>query len=167
MDINSETDSLNNDVIDDFTNEDINIDEGFDTDETEESEQESEQIEGGISEIEKQKKQMKGYVDEFCKVDDEIRQLKLAVKERDKRLKELKSLIGNFMANNSVDFFNLQTGGSLSYKQTMKFKSLNKNQTLELYSMFLGDKEKAVKLLEFLKTNREKIPSSNLVRKIN
>ena len=163
MDINSETDSLNNDVIDDFTNEDINIDEEYDSDETEESEQ----IGGDISEIQKQKKQMKDYVDEFCKIDDEIRQLKLAVKERDKRLKELKSLIGNFMANNSVDFFNLQTGGSLSYKQSMKFKSLNKNQTLELYSMFLGDKEKAIKLQEFLKTNREKIPSSNLVRKIN
>jgi len=117
--------------------------------------------------IDEQKKLMKTYIDEFCKLDDELRQLKFAVKERDKRLKELKGLIGSFMANNSVDFFNLQTGGSINLKQSMKFKSLNKNQTLELYSMFLGDKEKAIKLQNFLKTNREKVPSSNLVRKID
>ncbi len=33
--------------------------------------------------------------------------------------------------------------------------------------MFLGDKEKAIKLQNFLKTNREKVPSSNLVRKVD
>ena len=49
----------------------------------------------------------------------------------------------------------------------MKYKSLNKTQTLELYTMFLGDSEKAQKLLNFLKTNREKIPNTNLLRKKN
>lgn len=127
----------------------------------------NEEIEQSGGEISEKKKIMKNYVDEFCKIDDELRQLKSAVKERDKRLKELKTLIGGFMSNNSVDFFNLQTGGSLNYKESMKFKSLTKNQTLELYTMYLGDKEKAIKLQEFLKTNREKIPTSNLVRKLN
>ena len=122
---------------------------------------------GDLSEIETQKKLMKTYVNEFCKIDDELRQLKLAVKERTGKLKELKTLIGGFMSNNSVDFFNLQSGGSISLKQSMKFKSLNKDQTLELYTLFLGDKEKAIKLQEFLKTNREKVPNSNLVRKLN
>ena len=122
---------------------------------------------GKLSEIETQKQLMKSYVNEFCKIDDELRQLKLAVKERTGKLKELKTLIGGFMSNNSVDFFNLQSGGSISLKQSMKFKSLNKEQTLELYTLFLGDKEKAVKLQEFLKTNREKVPNSNLVRKLN
>ena len=122
---------------------------------------------GHLSEIETQKKLMKKYVNDFCKIDDELRQLKLAVKERTGKLKELKTLIGGFMSNNSVDFFNLQSGGSISLKQSMKFKSLSKEQTLELYSLFLGDKEKAIKLQEFLKTNREKVPNSNLVRKLN
>jgi len=129
--------------------------------------EESEQEGGDLCEIETQKKLMKSYVDEFCKIDDELRQLKLAVKERTGKLKELKTKIGGFMANNSVDFFNLQSGGSISLKQSMKFKSLNKEQTLELYSLFLGDKEKAIKLQQFLKTNREKVPNSNLVRKLN
>jgi hypothetical protein len=134
---------------------------------SEESNSDTEQSGGEINVMEEQKKLMKNYVTEYCKLDDEIKQLKGGIKERDKRLKELKALISGFMSNNSVDFFNLQSGGSLNYKESMKFKSLNKAQTLELYSMFLGDTEKAQKLLQFLKTNREKIPNSNLVRKKN
>lgn len=140
-------------------NQDINND-NFESDNSE--------ISGGdMSFMDEQKKLMKSYVNEFCKIDDELRQLKAAVKERTQKLKDLKLQIGGFMTNNSVDFFNLQSGGSLSLKQSMKFKSLNKSQKLELYTLFLGDKEKAIKLEEFLNTNREKVPSSNLVRKIN
>jgi len=132
-----------------------------------ESNSDIEQSSEEINVMEEQKKIMKNYVSEYCKLDDEIKQLKGGIKERDKRLKELKALISGFMSNNSVDFFNLQTGGSLNYKETMKYKSLNKTQTLELYTMFLGDSEKAQKLLNFLKTNREKIPNTNLLRKKN
>jgi len=160
LDTNSLNDELNEFSDNSTDNEDNEDNISNDT-------QESEQSGGDLSDIDAQKKLMKSYVDQFCKIDDELRQLKNAVKERTGKLKELKTLIGGFMANNSVDFFNLQSGGSISLKQSMKFKTLNKEQTLELYSLFLGDKEKAIKLQQFLKTNREKVPNSNLVRKLN
>lgn len=111
------------------------------------------------------KEKMKKNVYEYCQVDDEIRQLKSAIKEREVRLKELKNIISDFMDQNCVDYFNLQTGGSINYKKTTKFKSLNKKQTLELITHFLGDSNKAAELQNFLKNNREKIPSWELKRK--
>ena len=111
------------------------------------------------------KEKMKKNVYEYCQVDDEIRQLKSAIKEREVRLKELKNIISDFMEQNCVDYFNLQTGGSINYKKTTKFKSLNKKQTLELITHFLGDSNKAAELQNFLKNNREKIPSWELKRK--
>ena len=79
---------------------------------------------------------MKKNVYEYCQVDDEIRQLKSAIKEREVRLKELKNIISDFMDQNCVDYFNLQTGGSINYKKTTKFKSLNKKTNIRINNTF-------------------------------
>tara|TARA_B100001094_G_scaffold115442_1_gene111402 strand:- start:3235 stop:3714 length:480 start_codon:yes stop_codon:yes gene_type:complete len=111
------------------------------------------------------KDKMRKNVYEYCSISDEISQLKNAIKEREVRHKELKNIISDFMNENCIDYFNLQTGGSINYKKTTKFKSLNKKQTLELLTHFLGNSSKAVELQNFLKSSREKIPSWDLKRK--
>jgi len=114
---------------------------------------------------EKKEVPIKEWVDEFCKLDDERLQLKEAIKLRDTRIKELKLLIGEYMSQNSIDFFNLKGGGSICYNEKSRFVPLKKSQQTELFTLFLKDTEKATELLNFLKDNREKIMKSEVKRK--
>lgn len=108
---------------------------------------------------------IKELVDEFCKLDNERLQLKEAIKLRDTRIKELKLLIGEYMSQNSIDFFNLKGGGSICYNEKLRFVPLKKSQQSELFTLFLKDTEKASELSNFLKENREKIMKSEVKRK--
>tara|TARA_B100001094_G_C18166108_1_gene792156 strand:- start:595 stop:1095 length:501 start_codon:yes stop_codon:yes gene_type:complete len=121
-----------------------------------------------ISENEEQleniKLKMKDYVTNYCLLDDEILKLKKQIKEKTLKLKEYKNSISNFMENNCLDHLNLTSGGGLNYKNKMKIIPLKQKQTLELFSIFLGNTDKALKLQKFLKENREKIKFNEIKR---
>lgn len=149
-----EEDENNNQIISDDENDNQDI--------KEENDQENDKQSGGE---EKKEVPIKEWVDEFCKLDDERLQLKEAIKLRDTRIKELKSLIGEYMSKNSIDFFNLKGGGSICYNEKPRFVPLKKSQQSELFTLFLKDTEKATELSNFLKDNREKIMKSEVKRK--
>lgn len=156
-----EEDENNNQIISDDENDNQDIKEENDEENYEENDENNEQSGGE----EKKEPPIKEWVDEFCKLDDERLQLKEAIKLRDTRIKELKSLIGEYMSKNSIDFFNLKGGGSICYNEKPRFVPLKKSQQSELFTLFLKDTEKATELSNFLKDNREKIMKSEVKRK--
>jgi hypothetical protein len=113
----------------------------------------------------------KNVVREWLKCDDELRQLKQGVKERNKKIKDLTPQIMEFMASNQIEDLNTQVGGRIHYHTTHAKKPLNKDNMVKCLTNYFNDSGQASEIAEHLLNNREiydryslkrtEIPSSN------
>ena len=98
---------------------------------------------------------LKSIVREYMTIDDQIKTIRKALKERNDRKKELSTELMKFMKSNELQQMDTKTG-KLIYAKSENKKPLTKDtlvQTLTKY--FDGDPAKALECCEHIYSNRE------------
>jgi hypothetical protein len=105
-------------------------------------------------------------VKEWITIDNEIRQLQSAIKDRRKQRKELTNNLVSTMKQNDIDVFNIPDG-ELIYTKTKSKKPLSKKHLLfSLSEYFKNDKEMVEQLGKFILDSRQIKENENIKRKI-
>tara|TARA_B100001063_G_scaffold167716_1_gene156759 strand:+ start:3964 stop:4314 length:351 start_codon:yes stop_codon:yes gene_type:complete len=105
-------------------------------------------------------------VKEWINIDNEIRQLQGAIKERRKQKKELTNNLLSTMKQNDIDVFNIPDG-ELIYTKTKSKKPLSKKHLLlSLSEYFKNDKDMVQQLGKFILDSRQVNEKENIKRKI-
>ena len=105
-------------------------------------------------------------VKSWINIDNEIRQLQSAIKERRKQKKELTENLVNTMKQNDIDVFNIPDG-ELIYTKTKSKKPLSKKHLLlSLSEYFKNDKDMVQQLGKFILDSRQVNEKENIKRKI-
>ena len=105
-------------------------------------------------------------VKQWINIDNEIRQLQGAIKERRKQKKELTDNLVHTMKQNDIDVFNIPDG-ELIYTKTKSKRPLSKKHLLlSLSQYFKNDKEMVERLGTFILDSRQIKEKENIKRKI-
>ena len=102
-----------------------------------------------------EKEQLIENIKEWLRIEQELKELLKAAKERRQRKKELTTSLVDIMKVNDIDCFDVN-GGKLLYSQNKTKAPLNKKTLLAtLQSYYANDPTKARELSEFILNNRE------------
>lgn len=105
-------------------------------------------------------------IKEWIQIDNELKELQKAAKERRARKKELTSSLVDVMRDNEIDCFDVNDG-KLIYTKNKVRSSLSKKHLLStIQSFFKDDQEQAKQLGEFILNNREVKEKESIRRKI-
>jgi hypothetical protein len=105
-------------------------------------------------------------VKDWLNLDDEIRTLQAAIRNRKKQKKEIGVSIINFMDQNKVPHFNL-SDGKLIFSQSKHKQPINAKyivDTLQNHPEFNQNPQKITSLLTFLQNSRKKVVTNRLKR---
>ena len=105
----------------------------------------------------------KDNVKEWITLDDDIKTLNIALKERKKKKQELTPKVLNFMNDHKVHDIKT-TDGQLKFSKSMTSKPLNKKYLINRLGDFFKDYSKGEKAVEFLYENRDKEEKMKLQR---
>ncbi len=106
-------------------------------------------------------------IQEWVKLDNEIRKLKKEASVRKTEQDKITKTLMNTMKANEIDEFNISNGKITYLNKTVK-KPINKKNLLEILSKFYkGNNEKVSELNQFILDNREDVVVEKLVRKIS
>lgn len=111
-------------------------------------------------------KQLQTTVKDWLNLDDEIRTLQAAIRNRKKQKKEIGVSIINFMDQNKVPHFNL-SDGKLIFSQSKHKQPINAKyivDTLQNHPDFAKQPQKITNLLTFLQNSRKKVVTNRLKR---
>jgi hypothetical protein len=106
-------------------------------------------------------------IQDWVKLDNEIRKLKKEASLRKSEQDKITKSLMNTMKTNEIDEFNISNGKITYLNKTVK-KPINKKNLLEILSKFYkGNNEKVSELNQFILDNREDVVVEKLVRKIS
>lgn len=106
-------------------------------------------------------------IKEWIKVDNELTKMKMEVKERTNKKKELTESLVNIMKGNSIDCFDIN-GGALIYKQKKSKKTISGKFLLAQLEEYYKDKpELAKEITQKVLDNRIEIVKEEIKRKID
>ena len=101
------------------------------------------------------KEQLVYNIKEWLQIEDELKELRKAAKERRERKKELTSSLVDIMKVNDIDCFDVN-GGKLLYSQNRVKAPINKKTLIAtLQNYYKHDPTKASELSEFILNNLE------------
>ena len=106
----------------------------------------------------------KNDVNEWIQLDDDVKTLRDAIKERNKRKKELAPVILEFMKMNGIENLQTKTGGKLKYRSSMVKKPLNQKEIKSKLCDFFNNIKRGEQVASFLLDNREKVERVSLSR---
>ena len=113
------------------------------------------------------KEQLINNIKEWIKIDTEISQLKLDIKEKNNKKKLLTGDLITVMKTNSIDCFDIN-GGALVYKQKKTRKTISPKFLLAQLEEYYSDKpEVAKELIKKVLDNREEVVKDEIKRKID
>ena len=105
-------------------------------------------------------------IKEWITIDNELKELQKAARERRERKKELTASLVDVMRDNEIDCFDVNDG-KLIYTQTKVKESMSKKYLLNtLGNFFKDDPEQALHLSEFILNNRQEKVRENIKRKV-
>lgn len=105
-------------------------------------------------------------IQEWVKLDNEMRKLKNEIKTRKTAQDQLTSALITTMKTNEIDEFNINNGKLTYLNKTVK-KPITKKSLLDILSKFCeGDINQATEIKNFILDNREDVVVEKLVRKI-
>jgi len=111
------------------------------------------------------KEELVNNIKEWIQIDNELKQLQKAAKERRERKKELTQDLVEIMKNNEIDCFDINDGKLIYSKNKVK-SSLSKKYLLDsIQNFFKEDTLKAQQLTEFIINNREEKVKETIRRK--
>jgi hypothetical protein len=106
-------------------------------------------------------------IQEWVKLDNEMRKLKKEVSSRKEEQDKITKVLINVMKSNEIDEFNINNG-KLTYSNRTIKKPITKKNLLEILSKFYkGNAEQATEVNQFILDNREDVVVEKLVRKIS
>ena len=106
-------------------------------------------------------------IQEWVKLDNDIRKLKKEASLRKTEQDKITKTLMNTMKTNEIDEFNISNGKITYLNKTVK-KPINKKNLMEILSKFYkGNAEKASEVNQFILDNREDVVVEKLVRKIS
>jgi hypothetical protein len=105
-------------------------------------------------------------IQEWVRLDNEIRQLKKEEHKRKDDQKKLSENLMDIMRKNAIDEVDIKNGKLIYSKKNVK-KPITKKNLLSILSKFYkGDIAKATEINEFIIDNREEVVVESIVRKI-
>jgi len=105
-------------------------------------------------------------IQDWVRLDNEIRQLKKEEQKRKDDQKKLSENLINIMRKNEIDEVDIKNGKLIYSKKNVK-KPITKKNLLSILSKFYkGDISKANEVNEFIIDNREEVVVESIVRKI-
>ena len=108
------------------------------------------------------KEELSNSVREYLTIDEEIKKLNIAIKERRLKLKMLSSIILDNMSNNDIHHINIKNG-VLVYKETENYKGLSKKTLLDGLSIYFNNNEdKTNEAVHTVLENRPKVKKVSL-----
>ena len=106
-------------------------------------------------------------IKEWIKVDNEIAQLKLEIKNRTDNKKKLSLNLVNVMKSNQIDCFDIN-GGSLVYKKSTVKTAINGKSLLEALQIYYkNDVKTAEELTQHILDSRKEQIKETIKRKID
>lgn len=113
------------------------------------------------------KEQLVNNIKEWIKIDTEITQLKLDIKDKNKNKKLLTENLVTVMKTNQIDCFDIN-GGALVYKKNKIKKPINGKTLLNaLQNYYKTDTKIAEDLTKYIMENREEQTKEIIKRKID
>lgn len=109
------------------------------------------------------KKKLQENVKEYLQIDDEIKALNKAIKERKKKKIDLSQYILACMNKFEINHMNI-TGGKLIYSVSKNKAPLNKNNITNLLTKYFDNDTKGAEVCNYILENREKIERVRLKR---
>lgn len=122
----------------------------------------SENIED-VEDFELYKQQLQENVKEYIRIDDEIKALNKAAKERKNKKKEISEHILSCMNKFEINHMNIN-GGKLIYSVSKNKSPLNKNNISSILGKYFDDNSKGKEVCQYLLENREKVERVRLKR---
>jgi hypothetical protein len=112
------------------------------------------------------KEQLIKTIQEWVRLDNEIRKLKSEEKSRKENQKNLSLKLMDLMKSNEIDEVDINNGKLMYSKKNVK-KPITKKGLLSILSKFYkGDIAKATEINDFIVENREEVTIESIVRKI-
>jgi hypothetical protein len=112
------------------------------------------------------KEQLVANIKEWIKIDSEIAQLKLDIKERNTKKKSLTENLVTVMKSNEIDCFDIN-GGALVYKKNKIKKPINGKSLLSSLQNYYKDNPKVAEdLTKYVLNSREEQIKETIKRKI-
>lgn len=106
-------------------------------------------------------------IKEWIKLDNEMNKLRLEMKERTNKKKQLTENLVKVMKGNSIDCFDIN-GGALVYKQTKVKKAITGKTLLSaLQKYYINDPNSAEELTKHILQNREEQVKETITRKVD
>ena len=99
----------------------------------------------------------------WLKLDDDIKKLNEAMKERKNKKNEITPKLLDFMENHNINDLNTNDG-NLKFQKSLRSKPLSKKYLINRLGDFYKSMEKSEKVVNFIYNNREKTEISNLKR---
>ena len=106
----------------------------------------------------------KEQVTEWLDLDDDLKTLREAIKQRNTRKKELAPYILEFMKLNGIDNLHTKTGGKLKYRSSMVKKPLNQKEIKSKLCEFFNNIKRGEQAANYILENREKVERVSLSR---
>lgn len=120
-------------------------------------------LEENQDDFELYKKKLQENVKEYLQIDDEIKALNKAIKERKKKKMDLSQYILACMNKFEINHMNI-TGGKLIYSVSKNKAPLNKNNITNLLTKYFNNDTKGAEVCNYILENREKIERVRLKR---
>ena len=112
------------------------------------------------------KEQLQKSVKDYLELDDQIKMLSKAARERRKKKKELSEYILQLMEKHELTQMNLKDG-KLIYAKSNNLVPLNKKHIVSSLSSYFRDEHKATELFDYLMKNRNRVEKVRLKRTKN
>ncbi len=94
-------------------------------------------------------------IKEWCRIQDEIVQYKLQIRERTRRVKALENFIMEIMKRNNIGALDLKSsGGRILYKKSKRTTGLSGDTLNKLLAEALKSEEKAQEVIKFITEHR-------------
>ena len=94
-------------------------------------------------------------IKEWCRIQDEITQFKLQIRERTRRVKALENFIMEIMKRNNIGALDLKSsGGRILYKKSKRTTGLSGDSLNKLLADALKSEEKAQEIIKFISEHR-------------
>ena len=99
----------------------------------------------------------------WLKLDDDIKTLNDAIKERKSKKNEITPKLLDFMEKHNINDLNTNDG-HLKFQKSLRSKPLSKKYLLDRLGFYFKSEMKSEKVVNFIYNNREKSETSNIKR---
>jgi hypothetical protein len=105
---------------------------------------------------------------EWRRLSDEVTEFRQQIKERNKKMKALESVIVRVMKNHNIDALNLKnSGGRVLYRKQKKQSGLGQKNLQKFLAVYMKSEDEAKKAMEFIQQQRDVVEKESIKYEID